>query len=239
MARTGIFIGLALALLAMPLVPQHALAQAYQCRMPRQLAPPGPVTPDGPARPRPVAGYTLAASWSPDWCKTHGNPKAMQCDTRFGRFGFILHGLWPEAARGPSPQWCAVTPLPRPQTLRKHLCMTPSPSLLVHEWAKHGSCMTKDPARYYRVSAILWRSVHWPDADRLSRKEDLKAGDVRDAFLARNQDWPRKAIGIHLSRKGWLQEVRLCYGADFRPRACDSRRLGARDDTAMKIWRGL
>lgn len=114
MARTGICIGLglALALLAMPLGPQHVLAQAYQCRMPRQLAPSGPVTPDGPARPRPVAGYTLAASWSPDWCKTHGNPKAMQCDTRFGRFGFILHGLWPEAARGPPRSGARQRPCP-------------------------------------------------------------------------------------------------------------------------------
>ncbi|MBV1916723.1 MAG: ribonuclease T [Sphingomonadaceae bacterium] len=216
-----------------------ALAQAYQCSLPRQIDPIRPARPDGPVRKKPVARYLLAASWSPEFCRSGRKPKSMQCSGRHGRFGFVLHGLWPEARQGPAPQWCSTTPRPSPQLIRKHLCMTPVPWLLEHEWAKHGSCMTKRPETYFKVSTILWRSLVWPDADRLSRKKNLTAGDLRDAFLAENPDWRREQIGIETSRNGWLRGVRLCYGRDFMPIRCPTRNFGARDKAALKIWRGL
>ncbi|MCT2401343.1 ribonuclease T2 family protein [Novosphingobium mangrovi (ex Huang et al. 2023)] len=225
--------------LAATLAPVPALAQAYQCTLPHTVAPIRPVAPDGPVRKLPVAGYTLAASWSPDYCKMSGDTTSMQCSRRNGRFGFILHGLWPEAARGPAPQWCATRPLPTPEVVRRNLCMTPSPGLLAHEWAKHGSCMTKRPATYFKVSAILWRSIRWPDADRLSRHKDLTAGDLRKAFVARNPDWKREYVGLDVSRAGWLREIRLCYGKDFMPKACSKWQFGPADSAPLKIWRGL
>ncbi|WP_404479480.1 ribonuclease T [Novosphingobium sp. BL-52-GroH] len=220
-------------------LPGAALAQAYQCTVPRTIAPVRPVSPDGPARRTPIAGYTLAASWSPDHCKTSGDTRSMQCARANGRFGFVLHGLWPESARGPSPQWCATQPLPSTRDLREHLCMTPSPGLLAHEWAKHGSCMVATPAKYFRVSAILWRSIHWPDADRLSRRKDLTAGDLREEFVAANRGWRRESIGIETSRAGWLREIHLCYGKDFRPGPCAPRQYGPAESAPLKIWRGL
>ncbi len=224
---------------ALAVLPAPALAQAYQCSAPRQIAPVRPLTPDGPVRRTAIAGYTLSASWSPDYCKTSGDTRSMQCNRASGRFGFILHGLWPEAARGPSPQWCGAQTVPSPQVLRENLCMTPSPGLLAHEWAKHGSCMVASPQKYFRVSAILWRSIHWPDADRLSRKRDLTVGDLREEFVAANRGWPREAVGIQISRTGWLREVQLCYGKDFRPARCEARQFGPSDSTPLKIWRGL
>lgn len=99
--------------------------------------------------------------------------------------------------------------------------------------------MTRTPAKYFRVSAILWRSLHWPDADRLSRKKGLTAGDLRDEFLAANRGWPREAVGIQTSRTGWLREIRLCYRKDFRPGRCQARQFGPADSAPLKIWRGL
>ena len=221
------------------LFPTATLAQAYQCSVPQRIQMPRAPQPDGPVRKLPVARYTLAASWSPDYCKTRGDKASMQCSGRNGRFGFILHGLWPEAASGPWPQWCSTTPRPRPQLLRQHLCMTPSARLLEHEWAKHGSCMAKRPETYFKVAAILWRSIRWPDADYLSRKEGLTAGDLREAFILANPAFSREQIGVKTSRTGWLREVQLCYGRDFMPEACPRRQLGARDGAALKIWRGL
>src|SRR5690606_17008184 len=163
----------------------------------------------------------------------------MQCSGQHGRFGFVLHGLWPEAHSGAPPQWCSLTPRPSTDLIRRNLCMTPVPSLLEHEWAKHGSCMVNQPETYFKVSAILWQSVQWPDADRLSRKKDLTAGDLRDAFVIANPHWKRRQIGIERNERGWLRGVRLCYGRDFLPARCPARTFGPANKTPIKIWRGL
>jgi ribonuclease T2 len=201
------------------------------------MEPLGTMAPDGPARRVAIARYTFAASWSPEFCRN--DRRSMQCSGRHGRFGFVLHGLWPEAQLGPSPQWCSVAARPSPELIRRHLCMTPAPALLAHEWAKHGSCLTRTPEAYFRTAAILWRSLRWPDADRLSRKEGLTVGDLREAFVVANPAWKREQVGVELSRSGWLRELRLCFGRDFMPRNCPHGTLGPRDAAPLKIWRGL
>lgn len=230
---------LLLAMLVAIAFPGAALAQAYQCTLPQRIERPPPVRPDGPVRRAPVAAYTLAASWSPEYCRLARNKGSMQCSGANGRFGFVLHGLWPEARQGPMPQWCAEAPRPAPDLIRRNLCMTPVPWLLEHEWAKHGSCMVKKPETYFKVSAILWRSLRWPDADRLSRQKDLTAGDLRKAFIRANPAWKTRQVGILTSRTGWLREVHLCYGRDFMPKDCPVRIFGPADAAPLKIWRGL
>ena len=224
--------------LAAMAIPGPVLAQAYQCTPPPRINPYASPERDGPVRRVPVAGYTLAASWSPEFCRG-GKKEPMQCSGANGRFGFVLHGLWPEARRGPSPQWCSMTPRPSPDLIRRKLCMTPAPWLLEHEWAKHGSCMSRTPEAYFKASSILWQSLRWPDADRLSRQEGLTVGDLRRAFVLANPDWRREMVGVVLSGSGWLREVRLCYGHDFMPKACGRGKLGAPDSAPLKIWRGL
>ena len=39
--------------------------------------------------------------------------------------------------------------------------------------------------------------------------------------------------------RGWLREMRLCYGDDFMPQACNRQRYGPDDDVDVRIWRGL
>lgn len=221
---------------------QPALAQAYQCVPPARIAPSlRAVEQDGPPRRTPIGGFTLAASWSPEYCKSAGgrSGSSYQCSGEIGRFGFILHGLWPESNSGPPPQWCSLTPRPSPEVLRRNLCMTPDPYLLEHEWAKHGSCMARTPDAYFRASAALWQSLRLPDADRLSRNRALTAGDLRDAFLAANPDWRREQVGIDANPRGWLKELRLCYSARYMPAACARRTYGLPDSAPLKIWRGL
>lgn len=219
-----------------------ALAQAYQCTVPGRIEIPQAPRPDGPVRRVPIARYTLAVSWSPEYCRGDlatrpGN--RMQCSGENGRFGFVLHGLWPEARRGPSPQWCSLTPRPTMQVLRANLCMTPVPWLLEHEWAKHGSCMARTPERYFETAAGMWRALSWPDADALSRQEGLTVGALRDAFVARNPGWRREGVGVLLSRTGWLRELRLCYDRNRRPGTCPRSNFGPTDATPLAIWRGL
>jgi ribonuclease T2 len=113
------------------------------------------------------------------------------------------------------------------------------PTLLEHEWAKHGSCMASTPEAYFRTSAVLWRSLRWPDADLLSRQGGLTVGDLRRAFVARNREWKIGQVGVLLGKTGWLREVHLCYDRRFMPAACDRRQIGPPDSAALKIWRGL
>ena len=228
----------ALAALAL-LLPLPALAQAYQCRVPARLTMPSPPVQNEVTQRMPVARYTLAASWSHEHCKSRERTDPLQCGGQAGQFGFILHGLWPEGAAGRWPQWCALTPRPTLAQLSEHVCMTPSLSLLERTWAKHGSCMATRPEAYFKVAAILWQSLKWPDADRLSRQDGLTVGDLRAAFLARNPDWPREAVGVATTRTGWLRELRLCYGLDYMPKACPRGTFGPPDAAKLKIWRGL
>jgi len=230
--------GLILAALALP---GPALAQAYQCRALQSLAMPAPVQPDGPRRIAPVSGYTLAVSWSPEFCrgKAARDPDNYQCNGSIGRFGFVLHGLWPESGHGHYPQWCATTPRPSLDDFRANLCMTPATWLQEHEWAKHGSCMASTPAAYFKTEAALWNRLRLPDGDRLSRQPGLTAGDLRRAFAALNPGWPVSAVGLVLGNGAWLREVHLCYGRDFRPKACEGRAFGPKNDLPLKIWRGL
>ncbi len=227
----------AVALLA--LQPATALAQAYQCRIPGTLAVPK-VTPDGPPRHSAVTGYTLSLSWSPEYCRGRETRAAdrQQCSGRSGSFGMVVHGLWPEGSRS-WPQWCAAGTQPRPQDLKPNMCLSPSAALLARQWAKHGSCMARRPATYFKVTRILWDGLAMPDFDRISREDGLTAGTIRTRFVDANPGWKASAVGVKLNSRGWLEELRLCYDKRFMPKACERGRLGARDKASVKIWRGL
>lgn len=217
--------------------PAHA--QAYQCRVPQTVRVPQ-IRPDAPPRRMPVTGYTLALSWSPEFCKGREmrGGDTVQCSGRNGRFGLVVHGLWPGGRSG-WPQWCPNPRRPSPAEVRGNLCMMPSAHMQATEWAKHGACMVRKPATYFKVTRILWGSLRLPDLDRLSKEPGLTAGMLRDKWIYANPAWPRDAVGVKTNERGWLQELRLCYGKDFMPRACDRGRHGAKDGAALKIWRGL
>lgn len=220
-------------------LPSLASAQAYQCRVPEVAAVPR-VSPDGPARAMPVTGYTLALSWSPEFCRTRADDRsqAMQCGGRNGSFGLVVHGLWPEGAKG-YPQWCGARKALTPAQVRGAMCMMPSERLVARQWAKHGSCMVPDPAAYLKVTRILFEGLRLPDYDRIAREEGLTAGRIRAAFVDANPGWTESAVGVHLNPRGWLEEIRLCYSKRFRPAPCTGSPRGARDSAPAKIWRGL
>lgn len=223
-------------LLAIP-----AQAQSYQCRAPSLLKPaPAETGPVGePRRVKPVTGYLLALSWSPEFCRTRAGASRhkTQCSGDDGSFGFILHGLWPEG-RGPAyPQWCRATkPLP-PAEVRSNFCMMPSTRLMAHEWAKHGSCMAKRPETYFKISRLLFGAVQYPNMDRLSRGP-LTASQFRTAFATANDGLEPDMMRLKINQRGWLQEVRLCLAKNFRPKRCPARLHAAQPDMPIKIWRG-
>lgn len=221
-------------------IPSLSSAQAYQCRMPQNFSVPK-VRADGRERRMPITGYTMALSWSPEFCKPREGQRAhaTQCSGKNGRFGLVVHGLWPNGRGNSWPQYCRTRHTLSVAEIRRNLCMMPSPGLIARQWVKHGSCMDRPPATYFKVTRILWNGLRKPDFDRLSRTDGLSAGDIRGAMADANPGWEREHIGVKLNSRGWLQELRLCYNRSFRPTPCEKNRFGAADDNRAKIWRGM
>lgn len=224
--------------LALAGAPAPVLAQAFQCRIPTEI-PPAPAESGQPLR-VPVTGYTLALSWSPEFCRGKESDlrQRLQCSGAMGRFGFVVHGLWPEGAKA-FPQYCRKVPPPSLAVVRAQLCRTPTVDLIAHEWAKHGSCMAGDAAGYFKVSNILADSIRYPAMERLSRDPALTAGKLRAALAAANPGRPAQSFGLLVSRSGWLREVIVCMNRRFRPIRCPSRQYGPPEGAALKVWRGL
>jgi len=208
-----------------------------QCRIPAVLPTPRVVRAPGPSAVRrmPIGGYTLALSWSPQYCAGRKGRADSQCDGRAGRFGFILHGLWPEGRSGRNwPQYCAPAALlPRP-VLAAQFCTTPSVQLMQHEWAKHGTCMTRRPEEYFARGRALYQRLRLPDMEKVAAEKALTAGSVARAFVAGNPGLDTDMLRVRAER-GYLSEVWLCLDSAFRPARCPAGKGGAVSSAPIRI----
>ncbi|WP_375196991.1 ribonuclease T [Sphingobium sp.] len=221
--------------------PVPALAQAVQCSIPSQLPRPRPDLPDAgqPRRLLPIGGYTLAITWSPQYCAdAKGGDNAFQCGSRDGRFGFTLHGLWPDGVGRDWPQYCRSTDLLPRAVIRQNLCSTPSVQLLQHEWAKHGTCMTTKPELYFNLSRALYQSLRYPDMTGLARRKTLTVGQFAKAFAAANKGMRADMLRITTTRDHRLSEVWLCMDKVMEFARCPAHQGGARDSAGLRIAPG-
>ncbi|HEX8484282.1 ribonuclease T2 family protein [Sphingomonas sp.] len=230
-----------LAAAAALLAPAAVQAQAYSCAIPASIprARPDLASADQPRRVVPIGSYTLAITWAPQFCRTGGNrPSArFQCGSG-NRFGFTLHGLWPDGVGKEWPQYCKPTGIvPRP-VVRATLCATPSPQLIQHEWAKHGTCMPGErPATYFARATRAYAKLRYPDMNALSRSA-LTAGRFAQAMAAANPGLRADMMRVTADGQGWLDEVWLCMDTRFRYRRCPAHQGGLANGAALKIWRG-
>lgn len=225
---------------------QPLAAQAWQCQAPAKISRPLlELAPRGEIRRTPVAGYVLALSWSPEFCRTRLNDPAekLQCGGTIGDFGFVLHGLWPQARGGGYPAWCRAEGLLSRPNVSANICLAPSAQLLQHQWAKHGSCMARRPETYFGAAKLMFEAIEFPEMDRLSRQQKkdgrpLTAAGLAEAFATYNEGLPAEAIKVQLNERGWLDEVRICLARNFRPQRCSRTVEGVSDKAVVKIWRG-
>ena len=222
-------------------VPAVAQAQAYRCATPATIDRPRPDLPSAgqPQRQLPIGSYTLAISWAPQYCREHGRDAAARFQCGGGnRFGFTLHGLWPDGVGKQWPQYCKATPLLSRSVIRRNICATPSAQLLQHEWAKHGTCMAGyRPDRYFARSTGLYARLRYPDMDALSRAP-LTAGGLAQAVAKANPGLDADMMRVTADRQGWLDEIWLCLDTAFRYRRCPAHQGGVAPASAIKIWRG-
>ena len=199
-----------------------ANAQLTACAIPDRLPTPRVNAQQSTSQRRivPVESYLLTMSWSPQHCVNARPRDAFQCDGKTNRFGFILHGLWPQGRGGAWPQYCrASQPLPS-AILRGNLCATPSVDLLQHEWSKHGTCADRSPQRYFEKAREAYGRVRFPDMARLVGQGDLTVQGFTAAFLAANRKLTPRHLHVRLTRDGWLDEVWLCLDRQLRFAAC-------------------
>jgi ribonuclease T2 len=181
----------------------------------------------------PVAGrfdyYVLSLSWSPEHCASPaGDGDHRQCgSTR--RYAFIVHGLWPQFAKG-FPESCGTTPLPVAVRDRM-LDIMPSERLVRHEWRKHGTCSGLGPEEYFAKARAAFASITIPAAFHEpphAIRTDVAA--IEREFGTVNPALTPEAIAVQCTKQ-YLQEIRVCFDRELRPRACgvdvDDRCTGA------------
>lgn len=233
---------LALATSGLIAMPGMAMAQAAMCRLPGQIDRPTIERPSKaePQRITAIGGYTLALTWSPQYCATapRGGRDAFQCGGRNGQFAFTLHGLWPDGIGKAWPQYCrAVDLLPR-SVIRDNLCSTPSAQLLQHEWAKHGSCMASQPDLYFNLSRTLFQTLRFPDMAWRARQSALTVGAFAEAFARANKGMKANMIRVTTTRDNWLSEVWLCMDKAMEYARCPTRAGAASPNALLKIAPG-
>lgn len=164
--------------------------------------------------------YVLSLSWSPTWCADNdAGGKTQQC-RKGGRYGFIVHGLWPQNERG-YPEFCPTRQSDRvPESLgRTVLDIIPSMGLIGHQWRKHGSCSGLTQKDYFAVVSAAFARTRIPGELAAQRGNRLAPDAVEAAFIAANPGLDRKGIAV-TCEDGRLEEVRLCMTPDLSFRAC-------------------
>jgi ribonuclease T2 len=167
--------------------------------------------------------YVLSLSWAPNFCADAGNAAANPAECALGKHvTFVVHGLWPEAISGKSPESCAKSTPVRSSILNEMLPYMFSASLVQHEWATHGTCSGLTQADYFTEVLAARVAVQLPvEITSLEDAATESPGQIEGQFAAANSSFPAKAFRISC-KSGELAEVRVCFDRDVKPRECTS-----------------
>ncbi|WP_445370945.1 ribonuclease T2 family protein [Methylomonas sp. HW2-6] len=175
------------------------------------------------AQHRPSEFYVLSYSWAPRYCAEKGDKRRpgqkdyLQCGSN-ARFGYILHGLWPQgtlAKPNDYPRACAGDqPKIDRALMAKYFCMTPSAWLLQHEYENHGTCMIdqnlRTPQAYFDKALALHSALRLPD------QQITNEAKGKTWFVQNNPQLPEDSVYFDRNAKEW----RVCYNRDFAPFPC-------------------
>jgi ribonuclease T2 len=126
--------------------------------------------------------YLMSLSWSPQYCSGPGGERdSGQCGEG-RRFGFAVHGLWPQFEQG-YPEACGeAAPVPSP-IVNAMLALMPSPRLIEHEWETHGTCSGLDVNAYCDEIRKAFATVRVPEDFKQPQREAMVApGEVKSRF---------------------------------------------------------
>jgi ribonuclease T2 len=172
--------------------------------------------------------YVLVLSWSPTHCQTAASGEHdMQCARRDGRrFGFVLHGLWPQYEAGYPlrcrTRWRPYVPEPVIGQMRD---VMPSRGLVIHEYRTHGTCSGLLPAPYFALARQLYNRIQIPKRYRNPfDRQFIEPREVLADFLSANPGLEPDMIAVTCGDNR-LSDVRICMTKDGRPRRCSASAL--------------
>jgi ribonuclease T2 len=169
--------------------------------------------------------YLLTLSWAPEFCYSHGS--SPECSGQ--HFGFVVHGLWPQYTSGSWPQNCSTEPgLADPSTMTD---IMPDPSLVAHEWSRHGTCSGLDANGYFKLIRQAFTSIHIPG--RLTAPGQqfmITPAEVKDEFAQGNPQLKPEDMTVSCGNN-YLTAVSVCMSKDLQAVACQN----LRDCRANKI----
>ena len=169
--------------------------------------------------------YLLAMSWSPQYCADHdGEPAAaLQCRAQ-RRYGFVLHGLWPQNENGRYPSNCRSAPrLPR-RLIERLLPIMPSDRLIQYEWAKHGTCSGLSADDYADDLGLAFRKVQIPETLQ-SPPVTVSASvqRIKQLFAAANPGLTAEMMSVICAgRDRAVSEIHVCLTKSLLFRTCGS-----------------
>lgn len=165
--------------------------------------------------------YLLSLSWSPAFCLS--DPGAAECGGP-RRFGFIVHGLWPQYEKG-WPENCDVHQQVPDSVVSGISDIMPARGLVYHEWSAHGTCSGLDPKDFFALVRRADSGVSIPASlSGVSQEIERSPRAIAEEFLHANPGLAAQSIVVTCSRQGAprLREVHICLDRDLNPRACSA-----------------
>jgi ribonuclease T2 len=168
------------------------------------------------------AYYALSLSWSPAFCLA--SPGAAECNGP-RRYGFIVHGLWPQYEEG-WPEHCDVH-RPVPDDVVQGIAdLMPARGLVYHEWSAHGTCSGLEPVEFFKLVRRAYSSIATPqELSSPTQALEEPPAAIAAAFLRANPRFPPQSIVVTCSTgqsAPRLREVRICFDRHLAPRACSA-----------------
>jgi ribonuclease T2 len=163
--------------------------------------------------------YVLSLSWSPAHCaKAKDDADPDQCGME-RKFGFIVHGLWPQFTDGGYPASCTRDRTVPRAVVDRTMPIMPSVGLIVHQWRKHGTCTGLSVTDYFAHLRAAFAKVTIPNA--LKAPDNglaVPANQVERLFVEANPGLTPESVAVVCSKRD-VSEVRICLNKelDFMP----------------------
>ena len=177
-----------------------------------------PAAAQAPGKPGHFDYYLLDLAWSPAFCAHLSTSPECQAHP-----GFVLHGLWPQYNDGSWPANCDGHE-PPPTDFSHWLTMTPSLSLLHHEWSKHGECTLLTGNQFFAKAQKAYDAVKIPPFfTRLRHEVTMPPAKIRTLFLRANPTLTARNVNVSCYNHH-LIAFQVCLSKSLHPVTCTNLR---------------